>query len=798
MMAHESALEQLQGKAQFIDDLPLIAGSLHAAPVCSPVAHGRLVAIDAIAALQMPGVKALIQAADLPGPNQIANMARDEAILADEFVAYAGQVVALVVAQSHREALAAAAKVRLHIELLPSVLGIEQAMHEASWIAPPVLLQRGDTEAAMASAPHRLKAERWIGGQEHFYLEGQIAYAIPEEQGAMLVHSSTQHPGEMQHWIAHALDLPAHRVRVLCRRMGGGFGGKETQSGQIAVWAAVAARRMGCPVRMRLDRDDDFKITGKRHPFRVRYEIGFDEEGAILALDAELASDCGFSADLSIPVNERALFHVDNAYYIESLRIRSYRCRTHKQSNTAFRGFGGPQGMYLIESAIGDVARYLDRDALAIRLRNVYGPAPRNTTPYGMTVEDEFIGDLIRQLARDCRYEERRQSIRAGFLPRGIAITPVKFGISFNATHFNQAGALLQWFTDGSLALHHGGTEMGQGLHTKLLGIVSTVLGVHPKHVRVMTTDTHTIANASATAASAGSDLNGRATEIAALTLRDRVITFWSESQVARPGSVRLEDEQIHWTDREGVARATPLIELISKAYLARIQLWAEGFYSTPKIQFNPITRQGRPFYYFSWGAACTEIEVDPKTGCYRMLAVDILHDVGTTLNERIDRGQVIGGFVQGMGWLTTEELVWHQDGRLLTHAPSTYKIPTARDLPEHFAVKWWPMPNREDNVGGSKAVGEPPLMLALSVIEALRDAVANIRAGAPFAGAPFAGALDAEVSTGPGRKAVHLDAPATPERVFFAIRGTSEKLERCEVHAAESTGAQAGCNERG
>jgi xanthine dehydrogenase large subunit len=784
-MAHESALEQLLGQARFIDDLPLLAGSLHAAPVCSPLAHGRLLGIDASNALQMPGVKAFIQARDLPGPNQIANMARDEPILAQDTLSYAGQVIALVLAQSHREALAAAAKVKLEIEPLPSVLSIEQAMEHSSWITAPAMLERGQPDEAMAKAPHRVSAQRWVGGQEHFYLEGQIAYAIPEEQNAMLVHSSTQHPGEMQHWIAHALELPAHSVRVLCRRMGGGFGGKETQSGQVAVWAAVAANLMGCPVKMRLDRDDDFKITGKRHPFRVRYEVGFDDEGTILALDAELASDCGFSADLSIPVNERALFHVDNAYYIESLRIRSYRCRTNKQSNTAFRGFGGPQGMYLIESAIGDVARYLDQDALSVRLRNVYGTAPRNITPYGMTVEDEFIGDLMRQLADDCRYKARRQAIKSEGLARGIAITPVKFGISFNATHFNQAGALLQWFTDGTLALHHGGTEMGQGLHTKIVGVVCHILGVDPTRVRVMTTDTHAIANASATAASAGSDLNGRATEIAASTLRDRLIEFWSTTVSAQVGSLRFDQGQLFWTDQEGIGRSTALTELVNKAYLARIQLWAEGFYSTPKIHFDPKTRQGRPFYYFSWGAACTEIEVDPRTGCYRMLAVDILHDAGNSLNQRVDRGQVIGGFVQGMGWLSSEELRWHDDGRLLTHAPSTYKIPTARDLPEHFEVNWWHMPNREDNLGGSKAVGEPPLMLALSVIEALRDAVGNIR----FSRATSTGQekhddggivkndtvvssnFSAEKTPGCGHRMVHLDAPATPERVFFAIR---------------------------
>lgn len=810
---HESALAHLRGEARYLDDLPEPAGLLHLAPVCSRLAHARVRGLAVAEALAMPGVVAVLGAADLPGPNRIANMAGDEPILAAEELSYAGQVVALVAACSHRVARAAADRVRVDADPLPAILTLEEAIAADSWISPPVLLERGTVDEAMAASPRRLSAERLVGAQEHFYLEGQAALALPDEQGGWTIHASTQHPGEVQHWVAHALESSAHQVRVLCRRMGGGFGGKETQAGQVAVWAAVASRVLQRPVKMRLDRDDDFRITGKRHPFRMRYTVGFDTEGRILALDAELASNCGFSADLSIPVNERALFHVDNAYYLPHLRLRSLRCRTHLQSHTAFRGFGGPQGMYLIESLIGDMARALNRDALDLRLLNAYGAAPRNTTPYGMTVDDEFIADLMRDLAASCRYRERRQAIDSARVSpwsfRGLALTPVKFGISFNATQFNQAGALVQVYTDGTVAIHHGGTEMGQGLHTKVIVIVAQVLGLPAERLRVMASDTHAIANASATAASAGTDLNGRAAERAACALRERLFDFWAAQSGWDRGSMVLRDGSLQ-SHTQGQLQTIGFEELVRKAYMARVQLWAEGFYATPDIHFDRLTRRGKPFYYFAWGAACTEVEIDVLTGEYRILAVDILHDAGRPVHQAIDRGQVIGGFVQGLGWLTMEELVWDAQGRLLTHAPSTYKIPTAADVPEHFTVRWWPFPNRVDNVGGSKAIGEPPLMLALSVIEALRDAVANARAnaranaprnagaqasvqGAVRTHASVHGAVRTQASvhgqvcahasltegavdgvTGPTQElgeGVDLDAPATPERVYFAVR---------------------------
>ncbi|NBW24645.1 MAG: xanthine dehydrogenase molybdopterin binding subunit [Betaproteobacteria bacterium] len=683
---HESAARHIDGRAQYIDDLPEVAGTLHAAPILSPLAHGRVRGVDAAAALAAPGVYALVGSADIPGDRLLANFAHDEAML--------------------------------------------------------------------SAAPHVLRGTLDVGGQEHFYLEGQIAYALPQEDGQWLIHSSTQHPGEVQHWVAHALDIPLHAVRVVCRRMGGGFGGKETQSGHLAVWAALAARKVGRPVKLRLDRDDDFMVTGKRHPFSYDYHVGFDSSGRILGLQVTQLVDCGFSADLSGPVADRAIFHTDNAYFLEHVAIDSYRCKTHKQSHTAFRGFGGPQGMVVTEVILGDIARTLGLDPLDVRLRNLYGTDERNTTHYGMAVEDNILQPLITQLAQDCNYRARRAEIAAwnaaqATLQRGLALTPVKFGISFTATQFNQAGALVHVYTDGSVLVNHGGTEMGQGLHTKVALIVAGVLGITPTRVKVNASDTDKVPNASATAASAGTDLNGRASELAALQVRERLAQFVAELDGCSASAVRFADDQVH-----SPAQTRSFASLIPLAYAQRVQLWSDGFYRTPKIHYDKATLSGRPFYYFAYGAACTEVAIDTLTGESKVLRVDILHDVGTPLHRAIDMGQIEGGFIQGMGWLTTEELVWDAQGRLRTHAPSTYKIPTIGDTPAHFQISLWHEPNREDNVGGSKAVGEPPLMLALSVLEALRDAVAQARSRA-----------------GGSTQALQLNAPATPQRVLEALQ---------------------------
>ena len=750
-LPHESARAHVTGDAAYVDDLPELAGTLHAAPILSPLAHGRLLGVDAAEALALPGVRGLVLAADIPGEPMLAAQLRDEAILPQDELLYAGQVVGLVVATERETARRAARMVKLLAEPLPALLTARAAHAAGQYVTPPVHLVRGDVGAALARAPHRLRGSLETGAQEHLYLEGQVAYAVPGEQRQWLVHSSTQHPGEVQHWVASALGLASHDVQVVCRRMGGGFGGKETQAGQLAVWAALAGHKFGRPIKLRLDRDDDFLVTGKRHPFSIDWEAGFDEQGRLLALELTQLADCGFSADLSGPVCDRTVFHSDNAYYLEQVAIHSYRCRTHKPSNTAFRGFGGPQGMLAIETVMGEIARALGMDALDVRLANLYGTQQRNVTPYGMTVEDNILAPLLGQLASSARYRERRAAIADWnatnpVIQRGLALTPVKFGISFTATLLNQAGALVHVYTDGSVLLNHGGTEMGQGLHTKVAQIVADELGVPYGLVRVSASDSARVPNASATAASSGTDLNGRAAQYAARQIREQLAAFVAGLDGCGAGAVRFAQGRV-----ESPKAARAWVDVVAQAYANRIPLWSDGFYRTPRIHYDKTTLTGRPFYYFSYGAACAEVALDTLTGEHRVLAVDILHDVGRSLNPAIDIGQIEGGFVQGMGWLTCEELVRDDAGRLLTRGPGSYKIPTAGELPPHFHVALWPEANREDNVFGSKAVGEPPFMLAISVWEALRDAVAQAR--------------------GDGQP-VLLDAPASPERLLRALGG--------------------------
>ncbi|GAA6140286.1 xanthine dehydrogenase molybdopterin binding subunit [Hydrogenophaga sp. 5NK40-0174] len=749
---HESVQAQLMGLAPYVDDIPEVAGTLYAAPVCSPMAHGHLTEIEAREALAMPGVVGLVSAADVPGNPLLASFGQDEPIFPADTVQFMGQVVALVVASDIHTARKAAAKVGVAISPLPPVLSVQEAHAKQHYVLPPVHVRRGDAEAALAKAAHKLKGSFEAGGQEHFYLEGQVAYALPQEQNQWLIHSSTQHPGEVQHWVASALDVANHAVRVECRRMGGGFGGKETQGGHLAVWAALAARKFNAPVKLRLDRDEDFIITGKRHPFAYDYEVGFDGSGRLCGLRLDMLVNCGFSADLSAPVADRAIFHADNAYFLEDVVISSYRCKTHLQSQTAFRGFGGPQGMLVIERIMSDIARALGKDPIAVRMANLYGLAPRDTTHYQMVVEDNILEPLMTRLAHDCHYSSRRESIaqwnrQHPTLRRGMALTPVKFGISFTATLFNQAGALVHVYTDGSVQVHHGGTEMGQGLNTKVAQLVADELGVSLARVACSAADTAKIPNASATAASAGTDLNGRAAQFAARNVRDNLAAFVAGLDGCGAGAVRFEGGQI----------TTPTCsrsfeEVVGQAYANRIQLWSDGFYRTPKIHYDKTTLTGRPFYYFAYGAACSEVIIDTLTGESRVLRVDVLHDVGNSINPAIDVGQIEGGFTQGMGWLTTEELVWagadaKSAGKLLTHAPSTYKIPATGDLPAVFNIAFWPEPNREDNVHGSKAVGEPPFMLAISVFEAMRDAVAQA-----------------------GGEPTRMNAPATPEQILHCL----------------------------
>jgi len=752
---HESARAQVLGTVNYIDDLPEVKGTLYAAPILSRLAHGRLRGVDSRAAQALRGVRGVVLAADVPGDKLLAAFGHDEPVFAIDSVQHVGQVIGLVVADSMRQARRAARLVECDIEALPAVLDVHSAHAQQSYVLPPVFVRRGNAQDALMRSEHRLSGRLEVGGQEHFYLEGQIAYALPLEQGQWQILSSTQHPGEVQHWVAHALGLENHAVKVECRRMGGGFGGKETQAGHLAVWASVAAHKFGCPVKLRLDRDDDFMITGKRHPFAYEYDVGFDDSGRITGLQLEMLVNCGFSADLSGPVADRAIFHADNAYFLSDVEIASYRCKTNTQSHTAFRGFGGPQGVIVIEAILGDIARQLGRDAFDVRLHNLYDAdpqGPRSLTHYQMRVEDNILHALLPTLAESADYRARQAEItdwNAGqpIIKRGLAITPVKFGISFTATLFNQAGALVHVYTDGSVQVNHGGTEMGQGLNTKVAQIVADELGVPLARVLVTASDTSKIPNASATAASSGTDLNGRAAQYAARTVRNNLAAFVAGLDHCGAGAVdfagglvRTPKSERRWED------------VVGEAFANRIQLWSDGFYRTPKIHYDKHTLTGRPFYYFAYGAACTEVAVDTLTGESRVLRVDILHDVGHSINPAIDIGQIEGGFVQGMGWLTTEQLVWNDQGLLTTHAPSTYKIPTAGDIPAHLRVDLWPEANREDNVGGSKAVGEPPFMLAISVYEALRNAIAATRSG-PLAQQPLA-----------------LTAPATAENILRAL----------------------------
>ncbi len=758
--AHESAAAQVAGGAHYVDDIPEVRGTLYAAPILSSQAHGQLRGVDASVALAMPGVHGLVLTQDIPGDPMLAAFAGDEPVFAIDTVQHIGQVIGVIVADTVMQARHAARLVKLDIAPLPAILTIQDALAAKSYVLPPVFVNRGDAAQALSQAPHTLSGTLEVGGQEHFYLEGQVAYVLPQEQNQWLIYSSTQHPGELQHWVAHALGLDNHAVRVECRRMGGGFGGKETQAGHLAVWAAVAAAKFKRAVKLRLDRDDDFMITGKRHPFAYEYTVGFDDTGRLQGLKLMMAANCGFSADLSGPVADRAIFHADNGYFLEDVAIASYRCKLNTQSHTAFRGFGGPQGMIVTETILSDIARYLKLDPLDVRLRNLYSeemtagtaatPAQaRNTTHYQMKVEDNILQPMLSKIELTAQYRQRKEAILAWnsanpVIKRGMALTPVKFGISFTATLFNQAGALVHVYLDGSVQVNHGGTEMGQGLNTKVAQIVADELGVPFHRVLATASDTSKIPNASATAASAGTDLNGRAAQFAARHVRDNLAQFVSGLDGCGAGAVQFEGGWIR--SPKGERRFD---EVVQMAYANRIQLWSDGFYRTPKIHYDKATLTGRPFYYFAYGAACTEVAIDTLTGESRVLKVDILHDVGRSINPAIDIGQIEGGFVQGMGWLTTEQLVWNDKGHLSTHAPSTYKIPATGDIPAHFKVDLWPEPNREDNVFGSKAVGEPPLMLAISVFEALRDAVAQAR---------------------PDGQPVKLKAPATAENVLNAL----------------------------
>lgn len=751
-LPHDAARRHVRGTAPYIDDLPEPAGLLHAAVGLSPVAHGTLTGLDLDKVRAYPGVVAVLSAADIPGENNVGPVLKDDPILVDRAIEFHGQALFAVAADTLRAARRAARLDVATIDPLPALLTIDEALAANSHILPPQRMARGDAAGAIAKAAHRLTGSLTMGGQDHFYLEGQISLAIPTEDGGVLIYCSTQHPSEVQHLVAHALHLPDALVTVEVRRLGGGFGGKETQAAQFAALAAIFALKTKRPVKLRLDRDDDMVMTGKRHDFQVRYTVGFDEDGRIEGLDALLASRCGYSADLSGAINDRALFHIDNCYYLPHVSVESLRLKTHTVSNTAFRGFGGPQGMLAIEAVIDDIARFLGKDPQAVRAVNLYGPG-RDTAPYGQVVDDDIAPRLIARLAESADYAERRAAIDrfnavSPYRKRGLALTPVKFGISFTTTFLNQAGALIHVYTDGSVQVNHGGIEMGQGLYQKIRQVTADCFGIDIDKVLATATTTGKVPNTSATAASSGADMNGKAAEAAALQIRARLAAFAAQKFGIAAADISFNNGQV-----SGGGQSLPFPDLVRAAYLARISLSSTGFYATPKIHFDKETFTGRPFLYYAYGAAVAEVEVDCLTGENKLLRVDILHDCGASLNPALDKGQIEGGFIQGMGWLTMEELVWDATGRLRTHAPSTYKIPAISDTPEAFTVTLWDEANREETIHRSKAVGEPPLMLANAVFFALRDAVAATAA-----------------LPGP----VPLDAPATPERLLRAIQTVS------------------------
>ena len=755
-MPHDTARQHVSGAARYVDDIPIPRGTLHLAFGLSPVAAGALTSIDLSTMSAAEGVRLVLLAKDLPFANDVSPSAHDEPLLADTTVHYAGQPIFLVVAKSHHAARQAARLAEIEIDQTPAILTIEQALAADSRFEDgPRIYSKGDSARALLESSNHLSGSLNVGGQEHFYLEGQAALALPGDQGDMVVHSSTQHPTEIQHKVSEALNIPQHAVRVEVRRMGGGFGGKESQGNALAVACAVAASLTGRPCKMRYDRDDDFIITGKRHDCRVDYEVGFDAFGQVEALDFKHYFRCGWAQDLSLPVADRAMLHSDNAYDLPNVKITSHRLKTNTQSATAFRGFGGPQGIIGIERVMDHIAHELDLDPAQVRRVNYYpemsvppNARPPATTPYKMAVTDFILGDMTAALLESSQYQTRKSEVARWnannmLLKRGIAFSPLKFGISFTLTHLNQAGALVQIYTDGSVLINHGGTEMGQGLFQKVAQVAARSLGVMQSYIRASATDTSKVPNTSATAASSGTDLNGMAVQAACQTLRDRLQSHLADVYHCQPDAILFEAGMV-----TGPNLKTSWAEAVTSAYEARISLSATGFYKTPDIAWDRIKGEGRPFLYFAYGAAVTEVVIDTLTGENRILRCDILHDCGTSLNPALDIGQIEGGFVQGAGWLTTEELVWDTQGRLKTHAPSTYKIPACSDRPEVFNVSLWQGANPKKTIYRSKAVGEPPFMHGISAYLALSNAISACGLNYP-----------------------DLQAPATSEEVFCAIK---------------------------
>ncbi|MCQ4293872.1 xanthine dehydrogenase molybdopterin binding subunit [Pseudomonas stutzeri] len=764
---HDSAPKHVSGEAVYVDDRLEFPNQLHIYARMSERAHARIVRIDTAPCYQIPGVAIAITAKDVPGQLDIGAVMPGDPLLADGKVEFIGQPVVAVAADSLETARKAAMAAIIEYEDLEPVLDVVEALHKKHFVLDSHTHKRGDSATALASAPRRLQGSLHIGGQEHFYLETQVSSVMPTEDGGMIVYTSTQNPTEVQKLVAEVLGVSMNKIVIDMRRMGGGFGGKETQAAGPACLCAVIAHLTGRPTKMRLPRMEDMTMTGKRHPFYVEYDVGFDDDGLLHGIEIDLAGNCGYSPDLSGSIVDRAMFHSDNAYYLGDATINGHRCKTNLASNTAYRGFGGPQGMVAIEEIMDAVARELGKDPLEVRKRNYYGKTERNVTHYYQTVEHNMLEEMTAELEASSDYAKRREDIRAfnaasPILKKGLALTPVKFGISFTASFLNQAGALVHVYTDGSIHLNHGGTEMGQGLNTKVAQVVAEVFQVDVERIQITATNTDKVPNTSPTAASSGADLNGKAAQNAAQTIKQRLVEFaarkwqiFEEDVEFKNGQVRLRDQYISFD------------ELIQQAYFGQVSLSSTGFYRTPKIYYDRSQARGRPFYYFAYGAACSEVIVDTLTGEYKMLRSDILHDVGASLNPAIDIGQVEGGFVQGLGWLTMEELVWNDKGKLMTNGPASYKIPAVADMPLDLRVKLVEnRKNPEDTVFHSKAVGEPPFMLGISVWCAIKDAVASL---ADYRAQP------------------QIDAPATPERVLWGV----EQMRRMKRTAAVSSATE-------
>ena len=755
-LPHDAAALHVSGSAQYTDDIPTPENTLHLVFGLSEIAHGRIVKTDLTDVKSASGVSCVLMAKDIPGKNDISPSPFPEPLLSDGTLNYIGQPIFICAATSHLLARRAAKLAKVKYQKKKAIITIEEAIKAKTLLEKPIVYNKGDPANTISKSEFNLNGTINIGGQEHFYLEGQAALAIPHDDGDITIHCSTQHPTEAQHKVADALKKPMNAVRVQVRRMGGGFGGKESQSNALAVACAVMANKTGRPCKMRYDRDDDMIITGKRHDFRIDYNVGFNGKGKITGIEFKQFVRCGWSADLSLAIADRAMLHSDNAYFLSDAKITSYRLLTNTQSATAFRGFGGPQGMVGIEQVINHISQYLGKDSLTVREQNFYNnPSKRKnelqTTPYHMQVKDSIIKPLVKQLKSSSNYTKRRSEIenwnnKNKFLKKGLALTPVKFGISFTLTHLNQAGALVHVYQDGSIRINHGGTEMGQGLFQKVAQVAAQEFSQPIENIKITATDTGKVPNTSATAASSGTDLNGMAVKVACEKIKFRLKSFLGKTYKVKAMEIEFLNGSIYCKGKEYSFKS-----IVKQAYENRISLSATGFYATPEIKWDRLTGKGNPFYYFAYGAAVTEVIIDTLTGENRILRVDICHDAGKSINPAIDIGQIQGGYVQGAGWLTTEELIWNEEGKLMTHAPSTYKIPACSDRPRIFHTNLYNYKgNKKQTIYRSKAVGEPPLMLGISALMALNDAIASV------------GSRD--------RHAL-LDTPATPEKVLFEIQ---------------------------